>query len=535
MKAGSLAVLRGCGRSGWILAALGAAMLMWTAVVDGRPAVFSDTALYYGQAEYLFEALHLVSPSQAVEPPGDPTALPSRPGLPNVSAEIDGARSPLYGGFVYLLQRAASLWLVAFVQAWAAAGAVYLLYRAAAPAAPRWGYLALMAGLAVLTPLPFFASWIMPDLFAGVAGCGLILLLVYPDRLGCRRLMGSALLTGFSLAVHRSNLLDAAAVAVAAAGLLRLGGLTWGQAARRVALVGAVAVATVLAGALVYLPISAKAGQPIGTPPFMSARVLADGPGLAYLRRTCTGPGTPFTLCAFRDRPMLTSDQVLWSSRRKTAVFLGADTPTRLRMERDDARFALAETLADPWDQARASAWDAAQQFAMAYVDDPLKAQGFYVSDRFWRATVLPRILPGAARCRGPASCRPHVGKSVCWGLEGVGLTLSLLLLAGRLSAGDLRAMLAGRAETDWRDDRVRLLTALGLALVLLAANAVICGVLSGPFPRYQARLIWLIPLMAGLVIARLGWRRRSVGPGGQPRHRLKSDTPPLDAPKSPR
>ena len=500
-----------------MLAALGAAMLMWVAVVDGRPAVFSDTALYYGQAEYLFEALHLVSPSQAVELPGDPTALPSRPGLPNVSAEIDGARSPIYGGFVYLLQRAGNLWLVAFAQAWAAACAVYLLYRAAAPAAPRWGYLALMAGLAVLTPLPFFAGWIMPDLFAGVAGCGLILLLVYPDRLGRGRLAGSALLTGLGLAVHRSNLLDAAAVAVAAAALLKLGGLPWTRVGRRVGLAGAIAVATVLAGALVYLPIRAKAGQPIGTPPFMSARVLADGPGLAYLRRTCTGPGTPFALCAFRDRPMLTSDQILWSSRRRTAVFLGADAPTRLRMEREDARFALAETLADPWDQARASAWDAVQQFAMAYVDDPLKAEGFYISDRFWRSTVLPRILPGAASCVGPASCRPRIGKAVSWGLEGVGLAVSVLVLGWRLSGADLRAVLAGRAGTDWRDDRVRLLTALGLTVILLAANAVICGVLSGPFPRYQARLIWLVPLMAGLAIARLGWRRGSVRPGGQP------------------
>ena len=504
MRRGALAVLRG-----WGLAALGAALLMWVAVVDGRPAVFSDTALYYDQAEYLFEALHLVSAGHAVEPPGDPAGLPSRSGVPNTSAEIDGARSPIYGAPTYLLQRAGSLWLVAFVQAWAAAGAVYLLYGVAAPRAPRWGYLALMAGLAALTPLPFFASWIMPDLFAGVAGGGLLLLLVYPDRLSSGRLACAAVLTGFGLAVHRSNLLDAAAVILAAAALLRLSGLPWARAGRRTAWVGALALATVVAGALVYLPIRAKAGQPIGTPPFMSARALADGPGLAYLRRACTGPGTPFALCAFRDRPMLTSDQILWSNRRKTAVFLAADAPTRLRMEREDARFAVTETLNDPCAEARASAWNAVQQFAMAYVDDPLKAQGFYVSDSFWRATVLRRILPGAASCPRSTSCRPRVGKEVSWGLESVGLTLGLLVLAWRLSAADLRAMLMGRAEADWRDDRVRLLTALALTLILLLANAVVCGVLSGPFPRYQARLIWLVPLMAGLTTSRLGWRRR--------------------------
>ncbi len=507
MRASAFAALRG-----WGLAALGAAMLMWVAAVDGRPAVFSDTALYYDQAEYLFEALHLVSPAHAVEPPGDPAALPSRPGAPNTSAEIDGARSPLYGAPAYLLQRAGSLWLVAFFQAWAAAGTVYLLYGATAPEAPRWGYLALMGGLAALTPLPFFAGWIMPDVLAGVAGCGLILLLVYPDRLGRGRLVGSAVLTGFGLAVHRPNLLGAAAVAVAAMGLLRLGKLPWSQIGRRVALIGALAAAAVFAGSLVYLPIQARAGQAIGTPPFLSARVLADGPGLAYLRRTCTGPGTPFALCAFRDRPMHTSDQVLWSNRRRTAVFLAADAATRVRMEHEDARFALSETLADPWDQALASAWNAVQQFGMVYVDDPLKAQGFYVSDPFWRTTVLPRILPGAAACLQPTSCRPHVGKPVSWGLEGVGLGLSVLVLAWRLSAGDVRAVLMGRAEADWRDDRVRLLTALGLTLVLLTANAVACGALSGPFARYQARLIWLVPLVTALIVMRLGLHRRRAG-----------------------
>ncbi len=411
------------------------------------------------------------------------------------------------------MQRIGSLWLVAFAQGWASAGTVYLLYRVAAPAAPRWGYLALMAGLAALTPLPFFASWIMPDVFAGVAGCGLILLLVYPDRLGPGRLAGSALLTGFGLAVHRSNLLDAAAMTVFAAALLRLGALPWLQVGKRVSLVGGIGLAAVLAGALVSLPIRAKAGQSIGTPPFLSARVLADGPGLAYLRRTCTGPGTPFALCAFRDRPMRTSDQVLWSNRRRTAVFLAANAPTRMRMEREDARFVLAVALADPWSEARASAWDAVQEFAMAYVDDPLKAQGFYVSDSFWRTTVLPRILPGAAACPRPTSCRPHVDQAVSWGLEGMGIGLSVLVLAWRLSASDIRAVLVRRAGTDWRDDRVRLLTALGMTAALLVANAVACGALSGPFPRYQARLIWLAPLMAALVAIGLGLRRCGPGP----------------------
>ncbi len=498
---------------GWGLSLLGAAMLMWVALADGRPAVFSDTALYYDQAEYLFEALHWLSPIQAVSPPGDPAALPARPGAPNMSAAIDKARSPVYGAPVYVLQRAGGVWLVALAQAWAAAGAVYLLCRAASPAPPGWRYLALMAGVAALTPLPFFTGWVMPDAFAGVAGCGLLILLVYPDRLGRGALTGVAALTAYGLAVHRSNLLDAAGVAGCAVFLLRLGGLGWAGVAGRIGMVTITALAALAMSVVVYGPIRARAGQPIGSPPFMSARVLADGPGRSFLRRACAGGGSPYALCAYRDRPLATSDQILWSHNRHEAVFYAASPATRLRMEREDVRFALAESLSEPRAQGLASARNALQQFAFAYVDDPLKPQGFYVADGFWRRTSLPRIVPDAAACGGESACPPRISKPISWVLEGAGLLLGALLLAWRLSAGDVFDVLRRRAGVGWRDPRVRALTALGLVVGLLTVNALVCGALSGPFPRYQARLIWLFPLEAGLCVLALGVRRRPPAP----------------------
>ena len=49
---------------------------------------------------------------------------------------------------------------------------------------------------------------------------------------------------------------------------------------------------------------------------------------------------------------------------------------------------------------------------------------------------------------------------------------------------------------------------ALPFTLFLLAAvmgNALICGGLSAPHPRYGARLMWLLPVMAGL----LAWSKQ--------------------------
>jgi hypothetical protein len=502
--------LRRPGLANALAIALGAAMLLWTAALDGRPTVFTDTALYYSQGAYLFEALGLVSPAATGLPAGDPTALPAVAGTPSVSAAIDGARSVLYGAPLYALQRLGGLWLVAGVQALAVAGVLYLLWRTAAPRAPRWGYLALMAGLALLSPLADFTSFAMPDVFAGVAGCATLLLLIWRDRLGLGALLAALALAAYGFAVHRSNLVVGVGVAGLALPLLRLGGLAWSRAAGRAALVVAAAAAAYLAGAIAEAPVQARAGEPIGSPPFLSARVIADGPGRSFLRRDCTGPHAPFELCAYRDRPMKTADQVLWSIHRASAVFLADPPAGRIAMERQDARFALDATLADPLDEAAAAARNAAEQFVEVHADDPRRPQGFYIHDAYWRATSLARLEPDPAACPTVKACRPRLGRTVSAALVVLGLSAAGAVVVAVAARRDVRAVLLDRLRPGPADDRVRLLQALALVVALLVLNAVVCGALSGPFARYQARVVWLFPASAALLVAGLPRRRPS-------------------------
>jgi hypothetical protein len=48
----------------------------------------------------------------------------------------------------------------------------------------------------------------------------------------------------------------------------------------------------------------------------------------------------------------------------------------------------------------------------------------------------------------------------------------------------------------------------IGLALVL---NAAVCGVISGVYPRYEARVMWMLVLMAMLLLVDVSRARSSA------------------------
>ncbi len=495
------ALVRAIGRRGLAALAigLGAAMLLWSALVNGRPSVFPDTALYYSQAEYLAEAVGLVNRTSEAVPAGDPTALPARPGQPNVSATIDGARSPVYGLFLYALQRLGGLWLVAAVQALVLSATLSILFRAAAPRAGERLFLAWMALLSATTSLPFFATFAMPDVLAGAAGAALLGIMVYWDRLsvGARGVCMAVLV--FAICAHRSNLLTACATAgLGAAGLVALG-VGRREAARRAAAVFASAALAGLASLLVFIPISRRAGEAVRDPPFLMARVIADGPGWRYLRHAC-GTGRPFTVCRFRSLPPEDSDTLLWSNHSNSGLFGVASYPVRLRLEQEEVRFVLGALAYDPLGQLLESGRNVGRQLAMTRVQSPLADPARFVGDAYWRRTSLARIIPDAAACRSPGRCASKIAAGPLEALQN-------LVLLGALAAGlGLGVTLARPAAAGGAagDETRRVLAMLTLTAGFVLANAAVCGALSAPVARYQARLIWLLPAVVMLAFAAL-------------------------------
>ncbi|MHB8283718.1 MAG: hypothetical protein ACYDD1_03485 [Caulobacteraceae bacterium] len=480
-----------------LVVALGALLLLWVGLINGRPSVFSDTALYYSQAEYLADALGLVSPRDNRVPAGDPTALPAHPGEPNVSIAIDGGRSPIYGLFVYALERLGGLWLVAAAQAAMVALALYLLFRAAAPGRSDIWYLLWLTTIAALTSAPAFSSFIMPDIFGGVTGLTGLTILLYWDRQNAPARAATAALLVFSLSVHRANLLALLGMTAAAIAWLSLTGCSWRRVAPRAGIAVGAAAASGLLVALSFVPINHRAGETVRDPPFLMARLLADGPGRRYLQYACDHGGG-LALCRFRHLPPEDSDTLLWSHHVGRGLFGVSDFATQMKLEAQEHGFVLAALAYAPVDELAAAGRNTLQQLAMTHVQSPFADPARFLDDGYWRRTALVRIIPGASTCRRWGSCAPKLSQPIWGRIHDATLVVSLVILVGCIAVLGLQLKRGAIDGANGRDKRL-----LGLILVAAAfvvSNAIVCGALSAPVARYQARLIWLIPALALLI-----------------------------------
>jgi hypothetical protein len=121
------------------------------------------------------------------------------------------------------------------------------------------------------------------------------------------------------------------------------------------------------------------------------------------------------------------------------------------------------------------------------YTDDP------------WIAEMLPTVLPGQARLYHQSrQGRGTLHEAFFSAVQRVTVYVSalaivlLFALCRRLRASGLGALTA-------------------IVLFVLVANAAVTGTLSNVEDRYQSRVIWLLPLLAGLLA--LKWAQNRTAP----------------------
>lgn len=395
-----------------------------------------------------------------------------------------------YGAFVGATGGVWSLWLTVAAQA---ALTAWLVARAVALDSARWPQawrapvaLALLA-VVLLSHAPWLAAWVQPDLFSGLMLLALLLLVEHHDALGrVERALLFVLLVGCAT-VHLTH-----PPLLAGLGLFALGAWAFAWLARsgpavarrirRTAVLALVAAALGwgalgAANYITYRSFSSSLGGSV----FLFARLAADGDAAAALRPGCEA-GKPWAACGFLDRFNLTADEFLW--RGWSPLTEMGDAPGFMR-EAAEINPVLMQSIWPEW--LAASARRTVQQLGSFELGDGMDDEGPWMLGGVLPDIGLARVTDAAAATRQAADdLRPLMPRHAAEALALAGL----LALAGILAFGAARR----RPELWWP------------ALVFLAVylgNAALIALGGEVHDRYGARLVWLAPLLAGLLALR--------------------------------
>jgi hypothetical protein len=496
------------------LIVLGAAALLVPAFVWGRPFIFYDTPIYWGWGRDIVEALHHPWP-QTGQPwiPGrslhgwELGAHGAAPGDLRFMLTAIEARSPYYAVPLYLLTAVGGLWLIAGLQALAAAWTLRVALRALAPELGPLAYLSIAVLLTAASSLGFEAGYIMPDIFGGLALLAAAVLVLHPDRVRWPVKAGLTALMAFAALVHTSNMLNL----IAAAGFGVVVFWRSGPAAslRRG---GPIAAALVVAFALAsfsHALLTAAFGRAPMTAPFVASRVLADGVGQRYLQVVCRReklaacdlahvsadyPEYYLGLYPLEPPPAPADAERVYDGLQYRHVS-DAEAAKREQFVAEQPQLVLGAARTDgPRLAAAMLANGAREVFYVAVERDFDSLSGLLAEHTQTRDEVLA-MVPNAASCaRGAgAGCTP--------------LDLGLLVPLQKLVAWASLVLLVAARLGQRREERGAHAHLATLVIFMILVNAFLCGALAGPYDRYQSRVEWLVPLCALLQV--LEWARQ--------------------------
>lgn len=436
---------------------LAALLLLWIAFANGSPLFFPDSGSY-------------LSVSKLLGYPWD--------------------RPPTYGLAIAPFQLAFGLWGVVLAQALFATWLIgVVLERASGRRSP----LALVVAAALLagaSSLPWFVGQVMPDLFTGLTVLLIFLLVFAPaDGPPAERLL-FVLLLAVLIGFHLSHIAIAALiipVALMAGAWLGL---------RRTALIGVTQAAAALLLAVLALStgnwiVRDQFRPALRSESFLLARLLDAGLAGVVLDRACAE--RPLGLCAARPaikRAWRPGQGYLWHEDSPREALHRA-APERTRAE--EAQI-IRQTVAErPADVLRIALRDWLRQLFRGASGDGLD----HSSVEREALPILREHFPSSAAAwvtsiQGHRQLHLLARSHDRWVALLVGLASPFILLAAR-RRGD--TMLAGLTI---------------MIVVALLANAAVCSMLSGVFGRYQARVTWLLPLLA--IVAFLRFRLHRSG-----------------------
>jgi hypothetical protein len=390
------------------------------------------------------------------------------------------SRSTVFGLYLHFGENS-YFWLNLAIQALATMWILQVTLRVFGLAKP-WRLFGLCLVLTLTTALPWLASMLLTDIFAGLSVLALYLLVLHGGKLSTPEKVALFVFTAFAAATHSATM-------GVLLGLCCVGWMARPFLRRRIKATSLwQGTMTIAAGAIMLVSANyALSGRVAWTPGGYSiafARMLQDGIVTRYLNDHC--PSQQFKLCPYRNELPETADDFLWS---RETVFnkLG-----RFSGMRDEMAYIASHALADYplWQAEEALLATGEQMLKVATgenTDHPTLMHTYGIFRDYLSQQL--KVVDAARQQKSHLTFGPfnliHVP---------VALVSTVLVFA----------LLIGAIWQRRLDDVTLLIATVCLTLL---GNAFICGVISGPHDRYGSRLVW-ITTFAVMIAAMRRWQR---------------------------
>jgi len=440
----------------------GALVMTWPALYNRFPLLYPDSMSYLEDGPLVARAIFLHKFS------------------------VDyGGRSFIYCLGILPLHWNVNSWPIVGLNSLLTAYFIWIVMRSILPPQPVKGYLVLVILLSRLTSLAWFASLIMPDILGPVAYLCIYLLLFARETLSWVEYLTVIVTAWWTIASHVTHLMLATGMCVLFALLLVLRRQSMHSRLRALGEVAVIVSLAAVAHLALHDYLYGKPSLNGKRLPFLMARVIADGPGDWYLEHHCGQ--VKLTICDYVDELPMDTDDFLWAA---DGIWQPASEQTKARLREEEIPFVLATLRAYPREQLSKSAsnfWHQLMTFDLSlfHPDD-------WVLQEFDR--VLPAERSSYIQSRQARDALPY---KVFTSIQDFTVIVAVVLIG----------VFTPRI---WSRRSLRL-AGLGLVIVsTVVANAFVTGILSMVENRFQSRVIWLLPLLAGILVLDrcYGWQR---------------------------
>jgi hypothetical protein len=450
---------------------------LWAFWANGVPLIYDDTGsyLYLGQkcAETLARMIG-VSGELAVDAPGGGSGLAER-----ADGQVKGSGAIIYGIFLAIIEFIYSYNLVVYVQTLALIVTLHISICAALRSSDSitesWMVTAFAAIAATAGCLSFYVAFLMPDIFTPI----LILAVAALATLGryMRYWEGGLLILIAAAAVpmHLSHMIILALLLPAVV-LVTLVTKTqrWWIAAAIVVTIGVVGVVERVAFSTA---VEKSTKSEVVYVPYITARLIVDGPGKRYLDEKCPEVGlATCDLNAVLDRPSrVTGTHITFGVGDEAGSFELLPPETQKRISKEQIRFLTAVALDRPFELSFSVLGNVVEQLESISMYQTIPKPFHHKRAR----SVFPDF---------PAEWEQgRLAQSRDW-IQPLTNFHSGLYIVSAIALLVLTCAPGNRVPAAMRGFAVL----IGLGIL---ANAFVCGALSQSADRYGARVMFLLPM----------------------------------------